>query len=76
MLELATLEELLARLAGMTVERRCQVAGLPPDRAPTVVAGLAILLEGLRYLELERVTVSERDILHGAAVELAAGAQA
>lgn len=75
-LELATLEELLARLAGMTVERRCHVAGLPPDRAPTVVAGLAILLEGLRYLELERVTVSERDILHGAAVELAAGAQA
>lgn len=75
-LERATLEEQLARLAGMTVGDRRHVAGLHPDRAPTVVAGVAILLEGLRYLGLERVTVSERDILHGAAVALAARAGA
>jgi exopolyphosphatase / guanosine-5'-triphosphate,3'-diphosphate pyrophosphatase len=75
-LERATLAEQLARLAGMTVRQRRQVAGLHPDRAPTVVAGLAILLEGLHYLALERVTVSERDILHGAAVALAARAAA
>lgn len=70
-LERATLEEQLARLAGMTVRQRRRLGGLHPDRAPTIVAGLEILLEALRYLHLERVTVSERDILHGAAIALA-----
>ena len=45
--------------------------GLHPDRAPTIVAGVAMLLEVLRAFGLDEVEVSERDILWGAALELA-----
>jgi exopolyphosphatase / guanosine-5'-triphosphate,3'-diphosphate pyrophosphatase len=64
------MEEQLARLATRALDERRAVAGLHPDRAPTILAGIAILLEALRALGLTGVTVSERDILHGAALDL------
>ena len=39
---------ILARLAGIPLAERRQVPGLHPDRAPTIVAGVVILLEVLR----------------------------
>jgi exopolyphosphatase/pppGpp-phosphohydrolase len=42
-----------------------------PERAPTIVAGAAILAELLRAAKTSELTVSERDILHGAALEAA-----
>jgi exopolyphosphatase/guanosine-5'-triphosphate,3'-diphosphate pyrophosphatase len=72
-LELATLELLLARLAQMPLDRRRHVVGLDPDRAPTIVAGVAMLIEALRAYGLEDVEVSEHDILRGAALALARG---
>ncbi len=72
-LELATLELLLARLAQMPLKDRVRVVGLDPDRAPTIVAGVAMLIEALRAYGLERVEVSEHDILRGAALALARG---
>ncbi len=71
LLEAGVLEEQLARLADMRLQERRRVPGLHPDRAVTIVAGITILLEAMRALELERVTVSEHDILHGAALERA-----
>jgi exopolyphosphatase/guanosine-5'-triphosphate,3'-diphosphate pyrophosphatase len=71
-LELATCELLLARLAQMTVDDRREVVGLHPDRAPTIVAGIAMLIEAMRAFGLEHVEVSEHDILRGAALALAA----
>jgi exopolyphosphatase/guanosine-5'-triphosphate,3'-diphosphate pyrophosphatase len=70
-LELAECEELLARLGDMPLAQRCRLTGLHPDRAPTIVAGVMILIEALRFLDLDRTTVSERDILHGAALDRA-----
>ena len=67
-LELATLEEQLAFLAAMPLEQRREVTGLHPDRAPTIVAGVAMLMECVRAFGLERVEVSEHDILRGAAL--------
>jgi exopolyphosphatase/guanosine-5'-triphosphate,3'-diphosphate pyrophosphatase len=64
-------EELLHRLAAMTDDERRHVTGLHPDRAPTIVAGTAILLESIRIFGLESVEVSEADILHGAALDAA-----
>jgi len=61
----------LERLASPPLEERRQVRGLMPERAPTIVAGTAILAELMRHLGAERLTVSERDILHGAALEAA-----
>jgi exopolyphosphatase/guanosine-5'-triphosphate,3'-diphosphate pyrophosphatase len=68
---LGTVEELLARLATMTEDERREVAGLHPDRAPTIVAGLVILLEALRALGVDEFEVSEHDILRGAALAAA-----
>jgi exopolyphosphatase/guanosine-5'-triphosphate,3'-diphosphate pyrophosphatase len=72
LVSLARLEELLARLAAMTEEQRRQVAGLHPDRAPTIVAGVILLVEALRAFGLDEVEVSEHDILRGAALDAAA----
>ena len=60
------------RLAPMTVAERLSIPGLPPGRAPVIVGGLIVLGAVLDRLGLERVEVSERDLLHGAAF-LAAG---
>ncbi len=70
-LTLGTVELLLARLADMDEDRRRHVAGLHPDRAPTIVAGMIVLGETMRAFDLDNVEVSEHDILHGGALRLA-----
>jgi exopolyphosphatase / guanosine-5'-triphosphate,3'-diphosphate pyrophosphatase len=68
-LELASAERILAELAVLSLDRRRAVTGLHPDRAPTIVAGVAILVEALRLFGVEEVEVSEADILDGAAID-------
>ncbi|HEX6654010.1 MAG TPA: Ppx/GppA phosphatase family protein [Thermoleophilaceae bacterium] len=70
-LNLGSCERIAAMLAGKTVEQRRNVEGLHPDRAPTIVAGALILTESIRSLGLDEVEVSDRDILHGAALATA-----
>ena len=64
---------ILAQLAAKTLKERREVPGLDPDRAPTIVAGIVILLEVLALFDLEEVEISEHDILRGAALGLATG---
>lgn len=64
-------ERLLGMLASMPLEERRKVPGLHPDRAPTIVAGAAILLSTLKSFGLDEVVVSEHDILYGVALQLA-----
>jgi exopolyphosphatase / guanosine-5'-triphosphate,3'-diphosphate pyrophosphatase len=64
----ARLEELRDRLAAMTLAERRGVIGLDPNRAPTIVAGVIILIEALSAFGLDRVEVSDRDILWGVAL--------
>jgi exopolyphosphatase/guanosine-5'-triphosphate,3'-diphosphate pyrophosphatase len=61
-------ERMLAMLAAKPLAERKQVQGLDPDRAPTIVAGAAILLEAMAAFDLESVEVAKADILHGAAL--------
>jgi exopolyphosphatase/guanosine-5'-triphosphate,3'-diphosphate pyrophosphatase len=61
-------EALLERLGSLTVAERRELPGLHPDRAPTIVAGAAILLESMRAFGLDAIEISETDILHGAAL--------
>jgi exopolyphosphatase/guanosine-5'-triphosphate,3'-diphosphate pyrophosphatase len=65
-------DRILAELAAMTLEERRQVAGLHPDRAPTIVAGVLIFREVLALFGLDQIEVSEHDILRGAALGLVA----
>jgi exopolyphosphatase/guanosine-5'-triphosphate,3'-diphosphate pyrophosphatase len=61
----------LERLAAIPLAERRRVRGLMPERAPTIVAGAAILVELMERLGADTLTVSERDILHGAALSAA-----
>jgi exopolyphosphatase/guanosine-5'-triphosphate,3'-diphosphate pyrophosphatase len=64
-------ERLLGELAALPLAARREVRGLMPERAPTIVAGAAILADVLAATGLSDLTVSERDILHGAALAAA-----
>jgi exopolyphosphatase/guanosine-5'-triphosphate,3'-diphosphate pyrophosphatase len=70
-IELSTARLLLARLASVPLAERRRIRGLHPDRAPTIVAGTAILIEVLESFGLEAFEASENDILLGAAISLA-----
>jgi exopolyphosphatase/guanosine-5'-triphosphate,3'-diphosphate pyrophosphatase len=67
-LELPAIQRMLSRLAAAPLTRRVEIPGMHADRAPTVVAGVVTLVEVMRAFELVRITVSEHDILYGAAI--------
>jgi exopolyphosphatase/guanosine-5'-triphosphate,3'-diphosphate pyrophosphatase len=67
------LEEILARLAILPNAERREVRGLHPDRAPTIVAGIVILLETVRAFGLDEIEISEHDLLVGAALDARTG---
>jgi exopolyphosphatase/guanosine-5'-triphosphate,3'-diphosphate pyrophosphatase len=61
----------LARLADVPLAVRREIPALEPERAPVIVAGAVIVDEVLRAYGLDALTVSERDILDGAALAAA-----
>lgn len=71
-LELPSIQRMLSRLASAPLAERAEITGLHPERAPTIVAGVVILVEAMRAFDLERVQVSEADILYGTAIAAAA----
>jgi exopolyphosphatase / guanosine-5'-triphosphate,3'-diphosphate pyrophosphatase len=70
-LSLESIQTMLSRLASMPLAKRLEVTGLHPDRAPTIVAGVVILIEVMRCFGLSEIEVSEHDILYGAAISAA-----
>jgi exopolyphosphatase/guanosine-5'-triphosphate,3'-diphosphate pyrophosphatase len=71
-LALPPIQRMLSQLASAPLSERVQIPGLHTDRAPTIVAGVVILAEAMRAFDLERITVSEHDILYGSAIAAAA----
>ncbi|HEX3608268.1 MAG TPA: Ppx/GppA phosphatase family protein [Solirubrobacterales bacterium] len=67
-LTLGSIQRLLSQLASAPLSKRVEITGLHPDRAPNIVAGVVILVETMRAFGLERVVVSEHDILYGTAI--------
>ena len=55
----------------MPLAERLEVVGLHKGRAPTIVAGVVILIQVMRAFGLNEIEVSEHDILWGAALEAA-----
>ena len=74
-LSLETIQRLLSRLSAASLSERAEIVGLHPDRAPTIIAGVVILIEAMRGFDLNRIVVSEHDILYGAAISAAASGQ-
>jgi len=71
-LTMASIQRTLSKLASVPIAERFRLPGLQPERAPTIVAGVVILIQVMRAFGLEEIEVSEHDILHGAALERAA----
>jgi exopolyphosphatase/guanosine-5'-triphosphate,3'-diphosphate pyrophosphatase len=70
-LSLPSIQRMFSRLASTPLSERVAIAGMHPDRAPTIVAGVVILVETMRAFGLERIEVSEHDILYGTAISTA-----
>ena len=67
-----SIQRMYSQLAAKTLEERLAVTGLHAGRAPTIVAGVVILIQVMRAFGLQEIEVSEHDILYGAALEAAA----
>ncbi len=59
------LDKLFNELLAMDVCQRMKVRGLEPERADIFPAGIAILLEVIRYLGLRKIVISDGGILLG-----------
>jgi exopolyphosphatase / guanosine-5'-triphosphate,3'-diphosphate pyrophosphatase len=64
-------ERQLERLASLPLSERRELPGLEPERAPVILGGAVIVREVLDRYGLDGLEVSERDLLHGAALEAA-----
>jgi exopolyphosphatase / guanosine-5'-triphosphate,3'-diphosphate pyrophosphatase len=70
-LSLEAIQRMLSELASKPLAERLEVVGLHAGRAPTIVAGVVILIQVMRAFGLNEIEVSEHDILWGAALEAA-----
>jgi exopolyphosphatase / guanosine-5'-triphosphate,3'-diphosphate pyrophosphatase len=59
------------RLASLPLDERRRLPGLHPERAPVIVGGAILVEEVIDQFSLNALVVSERDILHGAALAAA-----
>jgi exopolyphosphatase / guanosine-5'-triphosphate,3'-diphosphate pyrophosphatase len=67
-LSLSSIQRMFSELAAMPLAQRLEVPGLHPGRAPTIVAGVVILIQVMRAFGLSEIEASEHDILWGAAL--------
>jgi exopolyphosphatase / guanosine-5'-triphosphate,3'-diphosphate pyrophosphatase len=67
-LTLPSIQRRLSQLASAPLSKRAEITGLHPDRAPNIVTGVVILVETMRAFGLDRIQVSEHDILYGSAI--------
>jgi exopolyphosphatase/guanosine-5'-triphosphate,3'-diphosphate pyrophosphatase len=74
-LSLSSVQRMCSELAAKPLSERLRVTGLHAGRAPTIVAGVVILIQVMRAFGLEEIEVSEHDILYGAALEAAGEAR-
>jgi exopolyphosphatase / guanosine-5'-triphosphate,3'-diphosphate pyrophosphatase len=58
-------------LAALPLAERRRLPGLHPERAPVIVGGAILVEQVIDEYGFEAIEVSERDILHGAALEAA-----
>jgi exopolyphosphatase/guanosine-5'-triphosphate,3'-diphosphate pyrophosphatase len=70
-LSLPSIQRMLSQLASVPLSERLRITGLPEGRAPTIVAGVVILIQVMRAFGLTEIETSEQDILWGAALEIA-----
>jgi exopolyphosphatase/guanosine-5'-triphosphate,3'-diphosphate pyrophosphatase len=75
-LALDSIQRMCSELSTKPLAERLKVTGLQAGRAPTIVAGVVILIAVMRAFGLTEIEVSEHDILYGAALDAARTAPA
>ncbi|MBK8202378.1 MAG: Ppx/GppA family phosphatase [Bdellovibrionales bacterium] len=70
-LKLAIMEEWCERIMAMTLTEISSLPGMEPQRADVILAGLLILIESSKILDVEELIVSARGVRYGAALEVA-----
>jgi exopolyphosphatase/guanosine-5'-triphosphate,3'-diphosphate pyrophosphatase len=70
-MDVVEIEAIAARLAFVPLDERRRTTGLEPKRADVIVAGGIVLSEAVRALGATIVTVSDRGVRWGLALELA-----
>jgi exopolyphosphatase/guanosine-5'-triphosphate,3'-diphosphate pyrophosphatase len=63
-------DEIVNRLAGLTVAETAAIPSMDPGRAPVILAGAVVASGVLRHLGAAELIVSEKDTLDGLATEL------
>ncbi|KUO50746.1 MAG: hypothetical protein APF76_15730 [Desulfitibacter sp. BRH_c19] len=59
------LGKIIFYIGGKSLAQRLAIPGLQPERADIIIAGLLILWVIMTYLNINTVTISETDLLHG-----------
>ncbi|MGE5229629.1 MAG: Ppx/GppA family phosphatase [Deltaproteobacteria bacterium] len=72
-LSLPDIDGAIARFSAMTSAERGRLPGIQPGREDVILAGALIAREACRAFGLDAVSVSEADLLEGAALALADG---
>ena len=70
-MSLEVIQRMLSELSAKPLAERVAIPGLHEGRAPTIVAGVIILIQVMRAFGLTEIEASEHDILWGAALEAA-----
>lgn len=65
-------EDVFRTLATESAADRAFNPGLPAERVDLIIGGCCVLVESMRYLGIETIVVSERDLLDGVAAQLMA----
>ncbi len=64
------IEDLFRTLATESVAQRLHNPGLKPEHVDDILGAICVLVEFMRQCGVDRVTVSERSVRHGLAVEM------
>lgn len=64
------LDRLVLRLAAMSVDETARIPSLDPQRAPVILGGAVVAREVMRFIAIDEVMVSERDLLDGVVASL------
>jgi exopolyphosphatase/guanosine-5'-triphosphate,3'-diphosphate pyrophosphatase len=69
-LTMSDLDDLVFRLAALTIDETASLPSLDPKRAGVILSGAVVVAEAVRRSGLEAVTVSETDLLEGVVLQL------
>jgi exopolyphosphatase/guanosine-5'-triphosphate,3'-diphosphate pyrophosphatase len=63
------LEKVVSKLCSLTLDERKKIPGINPERADIIIGGAAIIETLMEQFKLDKITVSERGLIHGMLID-------